>query len=64
MIPLTQNPKVVLLVNELGQPLQMATNVSQELEVITTQDPWVFSDESKGVTFSFGPENENMRRVI
>jgi hypothetical protein len=51
MIPLTVDPTVVILTDEQGNPRRIATNVAQDVQVITTQTPDEFDELSKGRPF-------------
>lgn len=46
MIPMPENPTVAILTDAQGKPLKVASNISRELKVVTTQDPAVFADEA------------------
>jgi hypothetical protein len=51
MIPLTVDPTVVILTDGEGNPLKTATNIAQDLKVVTTQRLEVFEELAKGRPF-------------
>lgn len=58
MTPLTVNPTVTLLVNELGSVLGIATNVApiNELTINVTKSPAEFQELSLGKPFVKSPD--------
>jgi uncharacterized protein YuzE len=51
MTPLTVNPTVVVLIDENGNVIAMATNVASDLTVIATDNRNKFDDEAKNKPF-------------
>lgn len=51
MTPLTQNPKLVLLVDGNGNVLKSATNVAADLEIKVVRDETTFNDEAANKPF-------------
>jgi hypothetical protein len=57
MTPLPTNPTVVALVDENGVLIRIATNVAEDLAVVTTTSKDVFNTEALGKPFNFTPLN-------
>lgn len=51
MIPLAQNPVVIVLVGSEGG-VQAATNVAPDLEIIVTDNPHEFEELAQGKPYS------------
>ena len=51
MTPLTQNPRVLVLVDKDGNPLKTATNVAPDVAVETTTDVAKFESEAGNFPF-------------
>lgn len=51
MIPLPENPTVVVLVDDRKLPVAVATNVSPELNLIIANTSKAFEDEARGKPF-------------
>lgn len=51
MTPLTQDPKVIVLVNELDFINKVATNISEDVRVFVTYNPDTFKALSAGMPF-------------
>lgn len=51
MINLTENPKIVVLLDPHGKPIAQATNVSKDVKVVITDDRGEFEEEAKGMPF-------------
>lgn len=54
MYPLPSKPKVVILVDDAGKALKVASNIAPvpEFEVITTRCSEVFATEARGTMFN------------
>ena len=54
MYPLPTNPTVVVLVNKNGSVAKVASNIAPlpEFQVVVTNDPKTFAEESLGKTFN------------
>ena len=52
MTPLTQNPKLVVLLNpDTGTVMKTATNIDREVQVKATFDPNEFDTDAQGMPF-------------
>ena len=51
MTPLPQNPVVLILIDEDGNPQRIASNIDPNLKVIVTTNPHEFKDESTNKPF-------------
>lgn len=51
MIPLTENPRIVIEINPEGRVSAVATNVAQDLNVTVVQSAAAFRDAAAGTPF-------------
>jgi hypothetical protein len=49
---LTENPKVVILVDKDGQPIVKATNISPNVEVVVTDREAFFLEQCRNLPFN------------
>lgn len=56
MIPLTVNPKVLVLTNDNGQIVGVATNIAPDVQIVVTDNPHDFQDAARGMPFKTGKD--------
>lgn len=52
MTPLTQDPKVIVLIDAIDDVAKVATNVAADIEVVVTSSSAVYQELAKGMPFN------------